>query len=440
MFKLKQVEITNTITEVANESKPELAFVVTNNHPALEWKDYMELCANVEEDHLTLFGDDHFAEVTETPLNTYRRWDVAQYMLSYGEQDYLVRYGLADLYSRFVKSVYEFKPAGQVVVIFAIGNERNYLTQKFLDNCLGSGCNINKSAMEYLNKQHEADNVAFIPVIEDPDKYEENTSRLFECMMNYGMVREVEDEYVPTEFVVVTESLNYFTGHAPGPEKLQRLLSRGIRFIEYRFDMVFGSGMPVINRTATSGILYFPIRNRYTSASQVKFRNYYVPSSIHKTNFRFSQSLSKPIYEIVPAEETPFPVNTMQSIIYALIEQNMTDPKYNPKYGYNFVFMSTEIDAFEDYHPQFELDIPYGTTITLPSDISMTDLENILKSHKETQTYRYLFVHASNIHTIAKKNVGELLKITEPCGFHLVVMNTHPNETAVYEDTKKFFK
>ena len=204
--------------------------------------------------------------------------------------------------------------------------------------------------------------------------------------------------------------------------------------------MVFGSGMPVINRTSTSGILYFPIKNRYTSASQVKFHNYYVPSSIHKTNFRFAQPLSKPIYEIVPAEETPFPVHTMQSIMYALIEQNMTDPKYNPKYGYNFVFMSTEIDAFEDYRPQFELDIPYGTTITLPSDISMTELENILKSHKESQTYRYLFVHASNIHTIAKKNVSELLKISEPCGFHLIVMNTHPNETAVYEDTKKFFK
>lgn len=232
MFKLKQVEITDIVAEVANEDKPELAFVVTNNHPALEWKDYMELCTNVEEDHLTLFGDNHFAEVTETPLDTYRRWDVAQYMLSYGEQDYLVRYGLADLYSRFVKSVYEFKPAGQVVVIFAMGNERNYLTQKFLDNCLGSGCNINKSAMEYLNKQHEADNVAFIPIIEDPDKYEENTSRLFKCMMDYGMVREIEDEYTPTEFVVVTESLNYFTGHTPGPEKLQSLLSRGIRFIE----------------------------------------------------------------------------------------------------------------------------------------------------------------------------------------------------------------
>ena len=65
MFKLKQVEITDTITEVANESKPELAFVVTNNRPALEWKDYMELCVNVEEDHLTLFGDDHFADTVK---------------------------------------------------------------------------------------------------------------------------------------------------------------------------------------------------------------------------------------------------------------------------------------------------------------------------------------------------------------------------------------
>ena len=172
----------------------------------------------------------------------------------------------------------------------------------------------------------------------------------------------------------------------------------------------------------------------------MKFHNYYVPGSIHKTNFRFSQPLSKPIYEIVPAEETPFPANTMQSIMYALIEQNMTDPKYNHTYGYTFVFMSTEIDAFEDYRPQFELDIPYGTTITVPSNISMAELENILKSHQDKRTYRYLFVHASNINTIAKKNVSWLLKITEPCGFHLVVMNTHPNETAVYEDTKKFFK
>lgn len=451
MFELKQSEITKIIDKVYEEEESGIRFTVKNKLPCLEWVDYLCYCNEFDQDHVTLFDKGHFAELTGTPLATYRRWDVMQYFMSYDEQFEMTETGHASLLAKLMQSVYRNKPEGQVVVILAMESSHSYVSEAYLENYLGTGSSMNREPLEFISEQHNADNLVFIPVLADPEKAGENVSRLYSCMIECGMTRIVEDEYTPTEFVVITENLNLFTGKRPHPAVLQEFLSKGIRFIEYRYNTVFRYGMPLLNRKRSTGIMYFPTKDRYVKASGVTFRNYYVPGSISKENFRYTRPFNEIMGVIVPEEETVFPKNTMQQIIYTVIEQNTAGPKFANLCGYVMLFMSTESTAFDDYEPGMELDIPYGELDVVPSQIQPKDLKELLHKYeyRERQghstfdmpcmTRKYLFLHISRKADVERGKIKDLAHTLEAYGFHLVTMREHPNETGVYKDTKKFF-
>lgn len=439
MFELKQTEMQDIIELMYEDTESGVRFTVKNRKPSLDWCDYQHYCNSFDKDYQTLFGDGHFAELTETPLDTYRRWDAMQYFMSYSEQLNMVQCGYADLFARLIKSVYRNKPAGQVVVILAMGSPRNYLSEDYIENYLGAGMNANKDSIKYICNQNKADNLGFVAITDDPERAEENTARLFNCMMDYGMTRMVEGEYVPTEFVVITESMTFFSGPKPHPVAMQKFFSKGIRFIEHRHDTAFSCGIPLLNRKSTSGILYFPIEDRYLKSTGIEYRNYYVPSSIHDTDFRNSRSLSETMNVIVPTEEKVFPIHTVQRILYAMIEQNMTVLDSDPN-GYVLLFMSTEANAFDMCNLRYILDVPYGEIDTLPYDTNDIKLIEALKKYDAYNSRKYLFYHIANHRNVPKHDIERMAHLIKDHGFHLVPLQTHPNETRVYEDTKKFFK
>ena len=441
MFKLHQTQSDAILDEVSDMDKTGVRFAVTNptGRPGFVFKDFEDYCDTYERKFFHMFSHNHFVETTAFPLSVLRRYDVMQYFLSYDEEIGSIKSGHAELVTKLCKSVLQVKPYGSTVVIVTIPSIKEDLTECEIGNYLGDNLSNNTEAIQYINALHEDELLVFMPVDVDPKKIGKNKAALFNTMMMYGPARLVEDEYTPTEFVVVTESLYYFVGKDPTPAKLQNYLAKGIRFIEYRDDTKFNCGMPFLNRMYTNALLYFPLKDLYLNTSGVKFRNYYISSSIHKETLYTINSLKHKKSVIVPREETVFPKNTVQQLLYSMYEQHRTETFFSENCGYVLLFLSTEKDAFDDICLNYDLNVPYGDISPLPYRESLQVTDNELGWYDGYHSYKYLFVHASNQHGITKSQISSLLQVAEAHKFHVVILQEHPNETAVYNDSKKFF-
>ena len=444
MFKLHQTQMDSILDEVGNVDKigvPGVRFDVTNptGRPGFTFSNFVDYCATYDKGFLHMFSPNHFVETTATPLSVLRRYDVMQYFLSYNEEIGITKFGHAEMVEKLCKSVLQNKPSGSTVVIVTIPNTNEDLTEYIIGNYLGDCLSNNTDAIQYINDIHEDELLVFMPVDVNPENVGKNKATLFSTMMEYGPVRLVEDEYTPTEFVVVTDSLYYFVGNNPTPAKLQDYLAKGIRFIECRQDHEVSSGTPFLNRTESNALLYFPLKDLYLNTSGVEFHNYYVSSRIHKVPLYTINSLKQKISVIVPREETVFPKNTVQQLLYSMYEQHRTQTFFSEKCGYVLLFASTEKGAFDDICLNYDLIVPYGDISTLPYMTSLQVTDNELGRYDGYNSYKYLFVHVSNRHGITKEQIGSLLRVAEAHKFHVVIMQEHPNETAVYNDSKKFF-
>lgn len=441
MFKLHKTQMDSILDEVSDMDKTGVRFNVTNQigRPRFIYSDFENYCDAYDRGFFHMFSHNHFVETTATPLSVLRRYDVMQYFLSYDEETGITRFGYAQMVEKLCKSVLQIKPYGSTVIIITIPSTKEDLTENVIGNYLGDNLSNNADAIEYINALHEDELLVFMPVDEDPKNVGKNKAALFSTMMEYGPARLVEDEYTPTEFVVVTESLYYFVGNDPTPSKLQDYLAKGIRFIECRHDTKFNFGMPFLNRTDSTGLLYFPLKDLYLNTSGVEFRNYYIPGSIHKVSLYTINSLKQKMSVIVPREETVFPQNTVQQLLYSMYEQHRTETFFSEKCGYVLLFLSTEKDAFDHICLNYDLKVPYGDIDVLPYRESLQVTDNELGWYDGYNSYKYLFVHVSNQHGITKGQIGSLLQVAEAHKFHVVIMQEHPNETAVYNDRKKFF-
>lgn len=441
MFKLHQTQMDSILDEVSDMDKTGVRFAVTNptGKPGFTFSDFENYCDAYDKEFFHMFSHNHFVETTATPLSVLRRYDVMQYFLSYNEEIGITKFGHAEMVEKLCKSALQNKPTGSTVVIVTIPNTNEDLTEYAIGNYLGDCLSNNADAIEYINDIHEDERLVFMPVDVNPENIGKNKAALFSTIMEYGPTRLVEDEYTPTEFVVVTDSLYYFIGNKPTPAKLQDYLAKGIRFIECRQDHEFSSGMPFLNRTESNALLYFPLKDLYLNTSGVEFHNYYISSSIHKEALYTINSLKQKMSVIVPREETVFPQNTVQQLLYSMYEQHRTQTFFSEKCGYVLLFLSTEKDAFDHICLNYDLKVPYGDIDVLPYRESLQVTDNELGWYDGYNSYKYLFVHVSNQHGITKGQIGSLLHVAEAHKFHVVIMQEHPNETAVYNDSKKFF-
>lgn len=390
----------------------------------------------------------YFREITGNPLSCIRRWDMMRYFLSYDEIDDKLKHGPMKLMDKIIDSVISQKPYNKVVIVIAIPTDSAKLTSSDLNNYLQSG-NAPYDIIGDFNRLNNDDVLTYLPVCTDPLK---NQKRLFNRMINMGMLRVVEGEYEPGEFVLITPDIAYFVNKSDKVYKrqmnIQVLLSKGIRIVELNDRSYVSNGQNLVIRSKTNAYLYFPTRDIYTKVSGVKYEDSYIKSEYTEANYNVYNGHDSAMIYLVPTENVVFPFCTFHQIITALMERTISDSHYNSnKDIHSAIYSMNEsnynemakrimnINTFPSMTSVFNFHVKTKGQITA-EDCDVFE-EAIKKEFVSEDNCNILFFHVPNW-TNVNLNIQKML--ASICNKHnvtLIFLQEDPRETAIYEEMMK---
>lgn len=436
MISIKHIEMKEILKKFKEEETGKVAFQVTDGSAPSQVN-----FDNFHGDEGSEFTTAHFCELNGNPLTVYRRWDVMKYYPSYDDIAWQMKHGRAKIVERLTRSVIMHHPVHEVVVILAVPSERKTPSQKEVNNWLCGRDPENKEIVEELNKFNNDDILEYIAV--NPNRTNaENQNRLFSRIMNIGAYYNSENEWFPREFVLITQSINWFTDHEPSV--MQSLLAKGIRVVEIHDDIDVSDGKIAIDRIHEFGLLYFPTDDFYLTGSGVEYHNYYVRSRISNTRLDFNAPFTDIHIPVVMKNESEYPFMAAQQIVYAIHDQCFAQKNYERVYDFNFVFASCKDTKYAiGYAPRFDLDMCYGNPTQVEKAVTSENVEEYLANGTEVITsYNYfLYFIPKDMTNIPKEEILNLGKKLAKHKYYFIIMyEFEPKQGSELETIMKMMK
>lgn len=385
----------------------------------------------------------YFKEITTAPFSCIRRWDVMRYFLSYDEIAYQRQKGPMKLINDVMDYVIGQAPIPQTVVVVLIPTTQSVIAMDDVDDYLRAS-DADISLVRKFNDYNTKELLTYLPATEDPIV---NQRRLLHRMINMGMSREVECEWVPTKFVVITPDLKYLVKRSEmvaGTEaKLLTYLSKGIQIVELNDRPYVSGGRDLVNRRTTNAFLYFPTSDIYLKSSGVEYEDYFIESKYTGPENTFFRSHEDCIVHLVPHEKGIFPCEAARKIITVLVENIRYDEKYDRYNDFEFLVYSTDNNLSAVQKEIRQIDVSTVILDTLEDtrrvdpDFSGTYFENMFEQKVRQNNYTFLLYHVQNWKTVSNETRTQITHIASRYNVQVIFLQEDPRETNIYEESHK---